>query len=335
MISSEQKFENNFFWLDLTKSNKQEIHKIYRIPWWDNLKQQHVFVSSTFIDLKDYRVAVQDSIRKLGHIDVSMEHFGARDERPQDECLRLIKEESDFFVGIYAYRYGFIPKGANKSITEAEYEMATAVGLKRFIYIINESTPWILSLVDKGELEAKLNLFKNKLMTDHICSFFANKDELAAQVAADLGREFQVSSLRHIPQATSLKEPSNAAEIKTISEWNNFRQRVYEDNRFTFIAHTIKQSKTKGQKFDIAIYVLRHNIQASDSYKLDDVDYVEFFLGPKWEDKIFNVRNEGGLIGVSISAYGPFLCTCKVTFKDKHQLFLSKYIDFEMESVLK
>lgn len=158
----------------------------------DNLKQQRVFVSSTFIDLKDYRVAVQDVIRKLGHIDVSMEHFGARDERPQDECLRLVREESDFFVGIYAYRYGFIPKGANKSITEAEYEMATAIGLKRFIYIVNESVPWVLSNVDKGLERLMLCSFKDRLKADHICSFFSNKDELAAQVAADLGRAFLV-----------------------------------------------------------------------------------------------------------------------------------------------
>jgi hypothetical protein len=80
---------------------------------------------------------------------------------------------------------------------------------------------------------------------------------------------------------------------------------------------------------------LRHKVQGLDSYKLDDVDNAEFFLGPKWGDKIFHVQNEGRLIGVSISAYGPFLCTCRVTFKDKQQIFLSKYIDFEMESVLK
>ncbi len=30
-----------------------------------------------------------------------MENIGALDERPKDECLRLVCEESDVFVGIF------------------------------------------------------------------------------------------------------------------------------------------------------------------------------------------------------------------------------------------
>src|SRR5436853_592668 len=98
-----------------------------------------VFVSSTFTDLVEYRQAVRDAIRQLGGVDISMEHFGARDERPKDECLRLIAEESDFFVGVYAHRYGYVPEGDNLSITEAEYDAATSAGLPRLIYIVHES----------------------------------------------------------------------------------------------------------------------------------------------------------------------------------------------------
>jgi len=101
-----------------------------------------VFVSSTFLDLQDHGVGVRDVIRQLGAIDVCMEHFGARDERPKDECLRLIREEADIFVGIYAHRYGCIPKGDAVSITEAEYDQATNVPLKRLIYLIDETIPW-------------------------------------------------------------------------------------------------------------------------------------------------------------------------------------------------
>ncbi|MCW4000013.1 MAG: DUF4062 domain-containing protein [Candidatus Bathyarchaeota archaeon] len=301
------------------------------------MNQQRIFVSSTFTDLKDYRATVREAIRKLGHIDISMEHFGARDERALDECLRLIREESDFFVGIYAHRYGFIPKGQSKSIIEAEYEMASAVGLKRFIYLVNEDAPWLPSKLDDGEVKIKLRSLKDRLKADHICSFFSNKDELAAQVAADLGRELQLLSLKHVSQVTFEKDSpsSKSCDIKTIGEWNEFRQGVYEECKFTFIAHTIKPSRTKNQKFDIAIYLLRHQAQSLDSYELEDIDHAEFFLGPKWDDKIFNITNSGGIIGISVSAYGPFLCTCRVTLKNKKQLFLSKYIDFEMESVLK
>lgn len=79
----------------------------------------NVFVSSTFKDLKAHRNTVREGIRQLGAIDVSMENLGARDERPKEECLRLIKEESQIFVGIYAHRYGFVPQGDDVSITQS------------------------------------------------------------------------------------------------------------------------------------------------------------------------------------------------------------------------
>ena len=41
-----------------------------------------VFISSTFLDLQEYRLAVQYGIRQLGLEDIAMEHLGARDERP-------------------------------------------------------------------------------------------------------------------------------------------------------------------------------------------------------------------------------------------------------------
>jgi hypothetical protein len=133
---------------------------------------------------------VQAVIRQLGAIDVSMEHFGARDNRPKDECLRLVKEETDIFIGIYAHKYGFIPEGDDISITEAEYEEARTARLPILIYILDDSTPWIPRLIDRGRAAKQLQTLKVKLKLFHICAFFSNKDQLAAKVAADLGRHF-------------------------------------------------------------------------------------------------------------------------------------------------
>ena len=63
-----------------------------------------IFVSSTFVDLEDHRASVREIIRQIGAVDVAMEHLGARDERPKDECVRLIRTESKAFIGIYAHR---------------------------------------------------------------------------------------------------------------------------------------------------------------------------------------------------------------------------------------
>ena len=100
----------------------------------------NVFVSSTFIDLKDYRSEIINSIRRLSLNDISMENFGARDERPLIECQKLITK-SDIFVGIYAHRYGFIPQNQSRSITELEYNHAITNQKPCFLYIVDENHP--------------------------------------------------------------------------------------------------------------------------------------------------------------------------------------------------
>jgi len=151
---------------------------------------KRVFISSTFRDLEAYRKTVQDAVRELGAMDVSMEHFGARDDRPKDECVKLITERSDIFVGIIAHRYGYIPDSDSISILEAEYEAATAVQLPRFIYLLKDDVEWPADLKDTGESGRKLAAFKQRLLKRHIVQGFTNKDDVAIHVAADLGRYF-------------------------------------------------------------------------------------------------------------------------------------------------
>jgi hypothetical protein len=119
-----------------------------------------VFLSSTFTDLAEHRKAVQDAIRQLGAVDVSMEHFGARDERPMSECVRLVQKESDLFVGIYAHRYGYIPDGSDVSISETEYKAASEMPLPRFIYMVDDNQPWIPAHIDAGDNAS--NLMRSK-----------------------------------------------------------------------------------------------------------------------------------------------------------------------------
>lgn len=280
---------------------------------------KRVFVSSTSVDLGEYRKRVQDAIKQLGAIDISMENFGARDERPKDECLRIVREESDLFVGIYAHRYGFIPKNDEKSITEQEYEAATLTKIPRFIYIVDDNTAWKLPFVDAGRSAEKLKDFKERLKSNHICKFFTNEDQLASFVAADLGRYFSLQTLKSVDNINS-----QSVEPKTAIEWNAYRDGVYKENRGVFLTHTISPSTLPDQKFDIAIYLIKH--QSDD---LSDVEKAEFFFGRNWYNKIYKVKNEGGYIGLLISAYGEFLCTCRLTFKDGYQVYLHRYIDFE------
>src|ERR1041384_3955289 len=82
-----------------------------------------VYVSATFLDLQDCRAAVQLALRRLRVEDMAMESYVAEDRRPLERCLADVAS-CDVYVGIFAWRYGFIPAGYHQSITELEYREA-------------------------------------------------------------------------------------------------------------------------------------------------------------------------------------------------------------------
>jgi len=103
-----------------------------------------IYVSSTFIDLEDYRKEVSLALRRLGHEDVAMEYYVAEDRRPLDRSLDDVTS-CDVYVGIFAWRYGYVPKTGNpeqRSITELEYRRALAGGKTCLIFVISEDAPW-------------------------------------------------------------------------------------------------------------------------------------------------------------------------------------------------
>lgn len=96
-----------------------------------------VFISSTYKDLIEHRKAAHDALEKLDVHVIWMEAFGARPEDSTTACLREV-EESDLFIGIYAHRYGFIPKDSEVSITEQEFDHAQELDKPIFGFIVNE-----------------------------------------------------------------------------------------------------------------------------------------------------------------------------------------------------
>jgi hypothetical protein len=156
----------------------------------------NVFVSSTFRDLRTYRQAVRTTIRRLGAVDIAMENMGSTEERPKKECERLIREEATAFVGIYARRWGYTPPRDAASITAYEYAVAGKCGLNRLIYLLDGKTRWPTEKCDRGKAQKHLEGFKAQLQQRHVVSFFSRKDQLAAMIAADLGKYFARQATR-------------------------------------------------------------------------------------------------------------------------------------------
>ena len=85
-------------------------------------KKFQVFISSTYLDLKDERRAVEETIIRSGDFPVGMEAFPAADEE-QFDFIKSVIIDCDYYVLVVAGRYGSVsPDG--KSYTEKEYHFA-------------------------------------------------------------------------------------------------------------------------------------------------------------------------------------------------------------------
>jgi tetratricopeptide (TPR) repeat protein len=145
-----------------------------------------VFISSTSIDLPEYRAAVRDAILTLGLYPSGMENWTVQDESSFELCKRKV-DEAEIFVGIYAYRYGWCPPGHDgKSITELEYDWATARGIPRLCFVMHRDHPFPDSRrEDNAEAQAKLKAFKDRVQS-RVVGYFTTPDNLVTQLLPSL-----------------------------------------------------------------------------------------------------------------------------------------------------
>jgi len=107
-----------------------------------------ITISSTYEDLRDHREKVYHALRKLSHDVVAMEDYVATDSRPLDQCLRDIGS-CEIYVGIFAWRPGFIPPGEKVGITELEYREARKSGKTCLIFLLHDEADWKKNWIDK------------------------------------------------------------------------------------------------------------------------------------------------------------------------------------------
>jgi len=146
-----------------------------------------VFISSTYCDLIEHRKAMIDALLRLKLQPVAMEFFGAEPNEPKRVCADEIRD-SDLFIGIYAHRYGYVPEGDEKSITEQELDLAQELGKPCFCYVVDEDHPWPPKFIERGAGADKLAAFKARLEKALVRDTFTTPDNLAAKVACRLGR---------------------------------------------------------------------------------------------------------------------------------------------------
>src|ERR1041385_5977415 len=152
-----------------------------------------VIVSSTALDLPEHRREVEEACLRQGMVPVMMEPLPAGEAEAISASLKLV-DEADIYVGVFAHRYGYVPKENNPrqiSVTEMEYERAVERKIPRLIFIIDKKHPladFTIEDIDKGESAEKLAQFKSRVETENIANYFKSPADLRAHVINSLSK---------------------------------------------------------------------------------------------------------------------------------------------------
>ncbi|TVQ81709.1 MAG: hypothetical protein EA357_11785 [Micavibrio sp.] len=173
-----------------------------------------------------------------------------------------------------------------------------------------------------------------------------NRINEGSSINTPLGSIGQSPNLQELKKVSPEAQISNENTVTDSENWTDKRRELYEKPKGLFLAHIIEplpKSKTSSfndpaaedrKWYDAFIYIIGHDSRdGSKKSALQDIEHAEFFLGPQWGNKIFKEEPKNGLIGISTAAYGPFLCLCRVTLKNKEVIELSHYVDFEMRQI--
>jgi HEAT repeat protein len=179
-----------------------------------------VYVSSTFVDLQPFRESVRALIQTMGLIDVSMETYVAEDQRPLDKCLNDVRT-CDLYLGIVAWRYGYIPTGEHCSITELECRAAGAVRIERLIFMLDAATSWPPGYMDShsgdGESGNRIRAFRCELENACLVSYFSTPENLATRVASAI-HAWQERSRHATDQRSFILDASTRNYLSSIIE---------------------------------------------------------------------------------------------------------------------
>jgi tetratricopeptide (TPR) repeat protein len=146
-----------------------------------------VMISSTARDLPEHRRAVEVACERQGMFTVKMEDLPAMDADAIEASLGMV-EDADFYVGVFAHRYGYVPDGHDISVTEMEYNRAVELGKPLLIFFMHEDHPVKASDVETGPGAEKLKAFKNRVGKDRVAGFFKSVDDLRGLVIDTLSR---------------------------------------------------------------------------------------------------------------------------------------------------
>lgn len=289
-------------------------------------KKLQIFISSTYVDLKEERQAAVEAILSAGHIPAGMELFNAGNDSQLITIQKWINE-SDVYMLILGGRYGSVDPVQKISYTEIEYKYALEKGMPVFAVFItdkalDEKIKKLKKLAIEDKEPKKLEDFK-KLVLTKICRPFDDLKDIKIAVHETLNkfsREYNLSgwiSGNDIPDYDNLLKEN--IELKTkISEQTFNTQHPSKSN----IGHSeygiFSFTELKDVLKDIEITIPKHLTPEKKEDK--KIDLLSLFYNNYTQFNIGIQQTFGFPIDVEqfyFSKCAPLLLTYGIVEKDK------------------
>jgi hypothetical protein len=183
-------------------------------------RRYQVFVSSTFLDLKEERAAVVSALLQMDAIPAGMELFPAADDDAWTLIERVI-EASDYYLLVIGGKYGSIDPASELSYTEKEFDFAVAKGkpVMAFLHENPDEIPLGKSEQDDAA-RAKLAQFREKVQSSKHVKYWSSPEVLAGMVALTFG------SFRQTYPAVGWIRGDAQASTEALTELNELRKQL-------------------------------------------------------------------------------------------------------------
>lgn len=138
----------------------------------------HIFVGSTTQDLaKDCRPSALRAIRKAEAVAVAMESWLGEFKDCVALCREKIERDSTHYLGIFAYRRGWVPPGSDQSVTEIELEHARSCEKRMAVLMPDGTSEFAAELRRRArdqsaEEQAAQDALRERLMSEGNCQPF-------------------------------------------------------------------------------------------------------------------------------------------------------------------
>ena len=222
-------------------------------------RKLQIFLSSTYEDLIDHRLAAMEAILAAGHVPAAMEQFSRGDETAWGKIKAWI-DESDAFILILGGRYGSLESSSGKSYVQLEYEYAVERKKPFFALVVDKAhheqrvKEFGLS-VDERENPQKYKDFKVQV-TQRLCGFWKDKKDIKSAIFQKLPEWAQRADLTGWIRGDEATNPEVMNELARLSRENSELRDKVGSQAETF----------GGLTFDVLSQLMvEHELNPSDS----------------------------------------------------------------------